>query len=87
VTSLTWYDEDHLLAVAGRPSTTQLWEVPVDGDNPTSLGPLPGIASVTAAGPGNPFYLGLTGGQLERAVGPNQFLRPITAGQAPSYPG
>ena len=87
VTSLTWYDEDHLLAVAGRPSATQLWEVPVDGDNPTSLGPLPGIASVTAAGPGNPFYLGLTDGQLERAVGPNQLLQGITAGQAPSYPG
>jgi hypothetical protein len=86
VTSLTWYDEDHLLAVAGRPTATQLYEVPVDGDNPTSLGALSGNASVTAAGTGGPYYLGLPGGHLDRA-GPNTLLQVITAGQAPSYPG
>ena len=87
VTSLTWYDEDHLLAVAGRPTATQLYEVPVDGDNPTALGSLSSNASVTAAGGGGPYYLGLADDHLGRVAGPNQGFPVITAGQAPSYPG
>jgi hypothetical protein len=87
VSALTWYDEDLLLAVAGPPNATHLWEVPVDGDSPTSLQTGPGFKSVTAAGPGNPFYLGFADGKLERAGGLNQFLQPITAGHAPAYPG
>jgi Lipoprotein LpqB beta-propeller domain len=87
VTALTWYDEDHLLVVTNSGSGTQLWEVPVDGVNPTSLGSEAGITSVTAAGPGNPFYLGLTGGRLVRVAGLNRFSQEITAGQAPAYPG
>lgn len=87
VTAITWYDEDHLLAVTGTGSATRLWEVPVDGDTPSSLGPEPGITSVTAAGPGNPIYLGLAGRRLDRVAGLHQLLQEITAGQAPAYPG
>jgi hypothetical protein len=87
VRSLTWYDEDHLLAVAGPSNATQLWQVPVDGESPTLVPAQPGLASVTAAGPGNPLYLAGAGQQLDRVVGPNQIMEPITAGQAPSYPG
>jgi hypothetical protein len=64
-----------------------LWEVPVDGDNPTSLIKSPGILTVTAAGPGYPMYLGLAGNRLEKAAGPNQLLGDIPAGQAIIYPG
>ena len=37
LTSLTWFGEDHLLVVTGSGSSSQLWEVPVNGNNPTSL--------------------------------------------------
>jgi lipoprotein LpqB-like beta-propeller protein len=87
VTALTWYDEDNLLVVTGSGSRTQLWEVPVDGDNPTSRYTVGGILTVTAAGPGNPLYLGLAGNRLEKASGPNRPLADIPAGQAIIYPG
>ena len=47
--------------VTGTGSSSQLWEVPVDGANPTLLIKQPGILTVTAAGPGYPLYLGLAG--------------------------
>jgi Lipoprotein LpqB beta-propeller domain len=87
VTALTWYDEDHLLVVTKSGSGTQLWEVPVDGVSPVSLGSESGITSVTAAGPDNPFYLGITGRRLVRVAGLDHFSQEITAGQAPAYPG
>jgi hypothetical protein len=87
VSSLTWYDEDHLLVITGSGADSQYWEVPVDGYNPTSLMKLPGLTTVTAAGPGHPIYLGLENGGLERATGLNQSLVPITPGQTIIYPG
>ena len=87
LTSLTWFGEDHLLVVTGSGSSSQLWEVPVNGNNPTSLISSPGILTVTAAGPGNPMYLALAGNRLEEAAGPYQLLGGITAGQAIIYPG
>jgi Lipoprotein LpqB beta-propeller domain len=87
LSGLTWFDEDHLLVVTGSGEDSQLWEVPVDGDNPKPLIKQAGILTVTAAGPGNPLYLSLAGGKKEKAVGPNQPLGDITAGQAVIYPG
>jgi hypothetical protein len=85
--ALTWFGEDRLLVVTGSGASSQLWEVPVDGANPTSLIKTPGILTVAAAGPGSPYYVGLAGNQLEKAAGPNQLLGGITAGQAIIYPG
>lgn len=87
VSALTWYDEDHLLVVTGTGAESQLWEVPLDGDNPVSLTKQPGILTVTAAGQGNPEYLGFAGDRLQEAAGPNQPLTDIPAGQAIIYPG
>lgn len=87
LTALTWFGEDHLLVVTGSGSDSQLWEVPVTGGSPTSLVKTPGILTVTAAGPGNPYYVGLAGDRLEEAAGPYQPLGGITAGQAIIYPG
>jgi hypothetical protein len=87
VSALTWYDEDHLLVVTGAGVDSQAWEVPVDGNNPASVDTLQGIATITAAGPKNPIYLGMAPGRLQMAVGLNQPLSPITAGQAVIYPG
>src|SRR5262249_49095077 len=62
VSALTWYDEDHLLVISGWGAASRYWEVPVDGYTPTSLIKLPGLTTVTAAGPGHPIYLGLANG-------------------------
>lgn len=86
LTALTWYGEDHLLVVTGSGARSQLWEVPVDGDNPTSIRQ-PGILTVTAAGPGYPLYLGLAGRRQEKLATPNQPVGDITPGQAIIYPG
>jgi hypothetical protein len=86
--AITWFGEDHLLVVTRSGASSQLWEVPVDGDNPRLLIQQPGILTVTAAGPGYPLYLGFAGNRLDRAVGPDQLsLGDITAGQAIIYPG
>jgi lipoprotein LpqB-like beta-propeller protein len=87
LTALTWFGEDHLLVVTGSGSSSQLWQVPVNGGSPTSLVKTPGILTVTAAGPDNPYYVGLAGNRLEEAAGPYQPLGGITAGQAIIYPG
>lgn len=87
VSALTWYDEDHLLVITGSGADSQYWEVPVDGYNPKRLIKLPGLTTVTAAGPGHPIYLGLANGGLEMAAALNQSLVPITPGQAIIYPG
>ncbi|HET7244894.1 MAG TPA: LpqB family beta-propeller domain-containing protein [Streptosporangiaceae bacterium] len=87
LTALTWFGEDHLLVVTGSGSSSQLWQVPVHGGSPTSLVKTPGILTVTAAGPRNPYYVGLAGNRLEEAAGPYQPLGGITAGQAIIYPG
>jgi hypothetical protein len=87
LTALTWFGEDQLLVVTGAGSSSQLWEVPVNGNKPTSLIKTAGILTVAAAGPGNPMYLGLAGNRLEEAAGPYQPLGGITAGQAIIYPG
>jgi hypothetical protein len=87
LTALTWFGEDYLLVVTGSGSSSQLWEVPVNGNNPTSLIKTAGILTVTAAGPGYPLYLGLAGNRQEKLAGPYQPLGGITAGQAVIYPG
>ena len=87
LSALTWYDEDHLLVVTGSGADSQLWEVPLDGDKPVSLTKQPGILTVTAAGPGNPLYLGFAGDRLQKAAAPTQPLADIPAGQAIIYPG
>jgi len=86
-TALSWFGEDHLLVVTGSGANSQLWEVPVDGDSPTSLIKQSGILTVTAAGTDYPAYLGLVGNRQESLAGPKQLPADITAGQAIIYPG
>jgi len=86
-TALTWFGEDHLLVVTGSGASSQVWEVPVDGNNPTSLIKQSGILTVTAAGTDYPAYLGLAGNRQQSLAGPKQIPADITAGQAIIYPG
>lgn len=86
--ALTWYDPDHLLAVTGSGTGTQLWEVPVNGNAATRQGAgQPGIVSVAAAGPSNAVYLCLASGRVERSAGLGQFWSDLAAGSAATYPG
>jgi len=86
-TALTWYDEDHLLAITQSANGTQLWEVPVNGDLPVRQSVQPGMASITAAGPQNALYAGVSGGRLDSSVALGEPFRDITAGSAATYPG
>ena len=85
--ALTWYDEDHLLAITKSANGTRLWEVPVNGDLPIPKSPQPGMVSITAAGPQNALYVEVSGGRLESSVGFSDPWRDITAGSAAAYPG
>jgi len=48
--ALTWYDEDHVLAITRTAAGTRLWQVPVNGDVATLKSAQPGMAAITAAG-------------------------------------
>jgi Lipoprotein LpqB beta-propeller domain/Sporulation and spore germination len=85
--ALTWYDEDHLLAITQQGTASQLWEVPVNGDAPVGKNSLPGMVSITAAGTQNPLYLGMSAGRLENSYGLGEPWRDITAGWGATYPG
>jgi hypothetical protein len=86
-TALTWYDEDHLLAITQSGNGTRLYEVPVNGDLPITIPAAPDAASITAAGPQTALYVGVSGGRLESSVGLGEPWRDITAGSAATYPG
>jgi hypothetical protein len=85
--ALTWYDQDHLLAITQQGTASQLWEVPVNGDAPVSKNSLPGMVSIAAAGGQNPLYLGMSAGRLENSVGLGEPWRDIAAGWDATYPG
>ncbi len=85
--ALTWYDEDHLLAITQQGAASQLWEVPVNGDAPVSKNSLPGMVSIAAAGAQNPLYLGMSAGRLENSVGLGEPWRDVSAGWGATYPG
>jgi Lipoprotein LpqB beta-propeller domain len=85
VTVLTWYDNDHVLAVEQSPAGTHLWEVPADGDSASALGGPTSITSITAAGPANPLYLGLDTGRLEKSVALGEPWTDVTAGHDVVY--
>jgi hypothetical protein len=90
-TSLSWYDEDHLLVVtapqAMTGAQTGLWDVPANGDSARQLNGQSGMVGVTAAGPENPVYLSLSTGKVERAVTLGEPWFGVTAGRAATYPG
>jgi hypothetical protein len=86
VTSVTWYDEDHLLAVTKHGSLSSLWNVPANGDVAHSMGEN-GVEAITAAGQENPLYLSFSTGQVERKIGLTEPRGFVTTGKAATYPG
>jgi hypothetical protein len=86
-TALTWYNEDHLLAITQSANGTRLWEVPVNGDLPIPKSPQPDMVSITAAGPQNALYAGVSGGRLLNSVSLGEPFRDVFAGSDATYPG
>jgi hypothetical protein len=87
LSALTWYDEDHVLAITQPSTGTRLWEVPVNGAGPLLKSVQPGMASITADGPQNALYVGMATGRLENEDGLGGLWRDVTAGSYATYPG
>jgi lipoprotein LpqB-like beta-propeller protein/sporulation and spore germination protein len=90
VTSVSWYDEDHLLAVSaaeGKAGQSSVSEVPANGDSARLLTGQSGSTAITTAGPRNPLYLSLSTGRVEKSVGLDEPWTFIAAGRAATYPG
>jgi hypothetical protein len=87
LSALTWYDEDHVLAITQPATGTRLWEVPVNGAGPMLKSVQPGMASITADGQQNALYVGMAAGRLENEEGLGGLWRDVTAGSYATYPG
>jgi hypothetical protein len=87
LSALTWYDEDHVLAITQAAAGTRLWDVPVNGAGPILKSAQPGMTSIAADGQQNNLYVGMTGGQLENEAVLGGIWRDFTAGSYATYPG
>ncbi len=87
--TLTWYDADDLIVLAGSSARATLSEVPVDGQNSASSQPAPaGANAITAAGGMNALVAGLSDHQLAVSTGLEGPWQPLAVpGQNPAYPG
>ena len=87
--TLTWYDADDLIVLAGSSAKATLSEVPVDGQNSSSSQPAPaGANAITAAGGMNALVAGLSDHQLADSTGLEGPWQPLAVpGQNPAYPG
>ena len=87
LSALTWYDEDHVLAITQAAIGTRLWDVPVNGAAAILKSAQPGMASIAADGQQNNLYAGMTTGQLENEAVLGGIWRDFTAGSYATYPG
>jgi hypothetical protein len=96
-TSLTWYDQDTLYVLDRNGSTSDLWNVPVTGRQPTGPDPVQvqsgsdEIASdvyaesITADSKENVLVAGMSNGELLFSAIFNQLWQPLGPGSAPAY--
>jgi hypothetical protein len=86
--SVAWYDADDLLVVNDAAGGNELYEVPVDGQQPQQVVAPTNVTSITADGPQNLLVAGVAGGSLAVStslIGPWDPLG--TPGAYPAYPG
>jgi Lipoprotein LpqB beta-propeller domain/Sporulation and spore germination len=88
-TALTWYGQDNLIVLAGNPG--QLYEVPLNGKQPTSIQVTGGNpVSVSATGPENStadIAVGLSNGTVMVSSNQSGFETTKAVGWVPVYPG
>jgi hypothetical protein len=88
LTSLAWYDSDHVLALQDSSSHPVLDEVTINGGNITPYPATKGITSITADGSANPLVAELSNGQLTTLATPGGLWSGVIgAGRSPAYPG
>jgi hypothetical protein len=88
LTSLTWYDSDHVIALQGSSDHPVLDEVTINGGNITPYPATRGITSITADGSANPLVAELSDGQLTTLATPGGLWSGVVgAGRNPAYPG
>ncbi len=89
--ALSWYGTDYLIVLNGSSSGPQLYEVPLNGGQPTPIATPGGIpVSVTATNPGvssAEIALGMSDGQIMLSANLGVFEPARVAGAAPAYPG
>jgi Lipoprotein LpqB beta-propeller domain/Sporulation and spore germination len=88
--ALSWYGTDYVIVLAGSPSNTQLYEVPLNGGPPTII-PTPGaplsVTATSAEGSAADIAIGLPGGKIMVSANLGAFQPTRYPGQAPAYPG
>ncbi|HET9893615.1 MAG TPA: LpqB family beta-propeller domain-containing protein [Streptosporangiaceae bacterium] len=86
--ALSWYDANHLLVLDRRHGGSQLYEVPLDGDQSTSVPTPPGAISVTSNGTIVAVGTERQGRvSLKVAHGLEGLWRQLSPGSSPVYPG
>jgi hypothetical protein len=90
--SLSWYGTDDVIVLNGSPSGSQLYEVPLNGGQPSPIQSAGGDPVwVTATSPGDSageIVLGLSDGKIMVSANlGNSFESTRAVGQAPAYPG
>ncbi len=89
--ALSWYGPDYDIVLSGSSSGAQLYEVPLNGGQPTPIATNGGApVSVTATNPGGStaeIAVGLAGGKIMISANPGVFEPARAAGAAPAYPG
>jgi hypothetical protein len=88
---VTWYGADDLIVLAKNSSGTQLYDVPLNGGQPSQVATAGGDpVSVTATSPENSaaqVAVGLPDGRIMISTSLGAFQPSRAAGQAPAYPG
>jgi Lipoprotein LpqB beta-propeller domain/Sporulation and spore germination len=89
--ALSWYGTDDLIVLNGSSSGPQLYEVPLNGGQPTPIATPGGVpVSVTATNPvasTAEIALGMSDGQIMLSANLGVFEPVRTVGAAPAYPG
>jgi hypothetical protein len=88
--SVTWYGSDDVIVLAGSPSNARLYEVPLNGGQPTGIATPGAPESVTATSPEGSapvIAIGLPGDRILVSTDLGAFQPTRVGGQAPVYPG
>ena len=88
--AVSWYGTDDVIVLAGSSSSAQLYEVPLNGGQPTIIATPGAPVSVTATSPEGSaaeIAVGLPGGKIMISTDLGAFQPTAAAGQAPAYPG
>jgi hypothetical protein len=88
--AVAWYGADDVIVLAGNPSNAKLYEVPLNGGQPTVIATPDAPESVTATSPEGSapvIAIGVPGDKILVSTDLGAFQPTRVPGQAPAYPG